>query len=80
MPNAATSDFFCNYHPKMTCLGVFRGVESAPNFFMGSLCVLNKIPALKSLEMPESDTREFFSVTAPYNHLFEDVPGRRIGS
>ena len=59
---------------------MFRGVESVPNFFIGSLCALNEIPALKSLEMPNGDTGEFFSVTAPLNQLFEGVPRSRIGS
>ena len=52
--------FFCNYTPIISFLGVFHGVESAPNFFIGSLCALNEIPALKSLEMLNGDTTEFF--------------------
>ena len=35
-------------------------MESAPNFFIGSLCAFNDIPALKSLEMLNGDPREFF--------------------
>ena len=60
MPNAAERGFFfCNYPPVISFSGVFRRVESAPNFSMGSLCVLNEIPALKSLEMPNAVKREF---------------------
>ena len=61
MPEGDTREFFYhNYPPIISFLGVFRGVESAPNFVIGSLCALNEIPALKSLEMPEGDTRELF--------------------
>ena len=57
--------FFCNYPPIISFLGLFRRAESAGNFFMGSLCALNKIPALKCLDMPERDTREFFLRNCP---------------
>ena len=66
MPIAAEREFFFrNYPPIISFFRVFRGVESAPNFFMGSLCALNKIAAFKSLEMPEGDTREFFFRNSP---------------
>ena len=38
---------------------MFRESNRLLIFFIGSLCALNKIPALKSLELPEGDTREF---------------------
>ena len=65
MPNAAASDFFCNYSPFMCYLRGFRAVELVCNFFIGRLCALDEIPALKSLEMPNAAEREFFSVTTP---------------
>ena len=65
MQIAAETFFFCNYPPIISFLGVFRGVESAPIFFIVSLCALNKILALKSLEMPKGDTREFFFRNCP---------------
>ena len=66
MPEGDTREFFFrNCRPIIICLKMFRGVESAPNFFMGSLCALNKIPALESLEMPNDDTREFLLRICP---------------
>ena len=61
MPIAAERDFFFRNYPLIiSFLGVFRGVESAPNFFMCNLCALNKIPASKRLEMPIAAEGIFF--------------------
>ena len=52
----------------------------APNFFISSLRAVKEIPALKSLEMPNTAEREFFSVTTPHNQLLGGFAGRGIGS
>ena len=54
---------------------MFRGVESDPNFFIGSLRAIKEIPALKSFEMPIAAEREFFSVTTPLQSAFWGISG-----
>ena len=44
---------------------MFKVVESAPNFLMGSLCALDEIPTLNSLEMSNAAEREFFFFNYP---------------
>ena len=67
-------------------MGVLWGVESAPNFFIGSLRAIKEIPALKIFEMPNAAERVFFSVATPHNQLFgrfagvESAPNFFIGS
>ena len=66
IPKAAEREFFlCNYPLIISFFGVFRGVELVCTIFIGSLCALNKIPALKSFEIPKAAEREFFLCNYP---------------
>ena len=68
LPNAAERIFSRYYHYIISCWGMFRGVESVPNFFVGSL--YTKIfPALKTLDMQNAVERIFIPLLPLYNML-----------
>ena len=57
--------FFCNYTSIISFLGVFRGVESATNFFIGSLRGIKEIPALSKFRNAERRGERIFFRSYP---------------